>query len=213
MLNILAAQEPNEIEEIISWDKKEIILRSEDGIMFAPGSMQLPEQTFTLKNISDTDITIQDVVGDCTCLDIIKEQKTVKPGDSWSFSLDIKIPKYGVERDITFVVITDKGNDKLKLLVKSKDFVKPSTKGLSWELNEGGSKRILFETQERLLSIADLRILGDGFKAEVLEGLNGIPIIEVSPVKEGFDKGMLKMNIKNDSHQEALSFKLEKQSE
>lgn len=206
-------EELQNIQNLLSWDKKEVVLNSHDGVMFAPGSMQLPEQTFTVKNISDTDITIKDVVGDCTCLDIKKDPKTIKPGESWSFSLDIKIPKYGVERDITFIVSTDKGNDQLRLLVKSKDFATPSATELKWDLNDNDPKRILFTTEQEILNVSDVKILGDGFKVEVLEGLKGVPILEITPIKEGFDRGMLKFNIKNDYHQEALSVKLQKESE
>lgn len=201
------------IEGVLNWDKKEIVLNSEDGVMFAPGSMQLPEQKFTVTNISTSPITIKDVVADCTCLDIKKEAKTILPNETWSFYLDIKIPKYGVRRDIKFIVNTDKGNDQVRLVVETKEFATPSATELVWEINDDTPKRVLFKTEETGINIEDIKVLGDGFKAELLKGMAGVPVLEVVPIKEGFDRGMLRFNIKNEYYGKPTSIRLEKKSE
>ena len=204
---------PIDIDTLLNWDKKEIKLNSEDGVMFAPGSMQLPEQKFTVTNISTSPITIKNVVADCTCLDIKKEPKTISPNETWSFYIDIKIPKYGVRRDIKFIVSTDKGEDELRLVIETKEFATPSTTELVWELNDSTPKRVLFKTEETGINIEDIKVLGDGFKAELLKGMAGVPVLEVVPVKEGFDRGMLRFNIKNEYYEKPTSVRLEKKSE
>jgi hypothetical protein len=191
------AEAQPKIDQILKWDRKEVHLHTSEGKEFEPGAIKFEPVVFTVQNISNEPVEIKDVVLDCICMDVVKEPKKLNPKEHWSFHLDIKIPKYGIERDVKVLVSTDKGKDNLKVTAKGDPFVTLSSKELSWGTTDLTPKDILIQTKESNLTVSEVKTLGNGFTTETLPGLKGVPVIRVTPIEGKFHKGMLKMKVSN----------------